>query len=155
MCAAIRRTYYGSVNRWMTSSQGVVLRRLSQPDAHLLLADKRTDIPALQTQRNGLQARLDELAGMFAEGVIDASQLRRGTSGLRVKLAGVDSQLADAARIDPVAGLIAERDQVQAHWESVSPAIRGQIVDALLTVTIMPRPRGSGFDPAHVRIEWK
>jgi site-specific DNA recombinase len=134
---------------------GVVLRRLSQPDAHLLLADKRTDIPALQTQRNGLQARLDELAGMFAEGVIDASQLRTGTSGLRVKLAGVDSQLADAARIDPVAGLIAERDQVQAHWESVSPAIRGQIIDALLTVTIMPCPRGSGFDPAYVRIEWK
>jgi site-specific DNA recombinase len=133
----------------------VVLRRLSQPDAHLLLDDNRIDIPALQTQRNALQARLDELADAFAEGAIDASQLRRGTSNLRVKLSGIDSQLADAARTDPVAGLIADREQLQAKWDVCSPAIRGQIIDALMTVTIMPCPSGKRFDPAYVHIDWK
>jgi site-specific DNA recombinase len=134
----------------------VVLGRLSQPDAHLLLDDKRIDIPQLQIDRNALQARLDELADAFAEGAIDASQLRRGTSNLRVKLSTIDSQLADAARTDPVAGLIAERGQVQKHWDACSPAIRGQIIDQLMTVTVLPCPKGQRvFDPAYVRIDWK
>jgi site-specific DNA recombinase len=135
---------------------GVVLGRLSQPDAHLLLDDKRIDIPALQIDRNALQARLDELADAFAEGAIDASQLRRGTSNLRVKLSAIDSQLADAARTDPVAGLIADREQVQKHWDACSPAIRGQIIDQLMTVTVLPCAKGQRvFDPAYVRIDWK
>ena len=32
----------------------IVVGRLSQPDAHLLLDDNRIDIPALQTERNAL-----------------------------------------------------------------------------------------------------
>jgi site-specific DNA recombinase len=134
----------------------LVLRRLSQPDAKLLLDDKDIDIPQLQTDRNGLQARLDELADAFAEGAIDASQLRRGTSKLRATLAGVDSQLADAARSDPVAGLIANRRQVRQRWDESSPAIRGQVIDALMTITIMPCPPGQRvFDPRYVQIDWK
>jgi hypothetical protein len=46
-------------------------------------------------------------------------------------LAGVDSQLADAARGDPVARLIAQRELVQKRWEEVTPGIRGQIIDAI------------------------
>ncbi|MCW2651701.1 MAG: Recombinase, partial [Mycobacterium sp.] len=133
----------------------VALGRLSQPDAHLLLEDKRIDIPQLQIDRNALQARLEELADAFAEGAIDASQLRRGTSNLRVKLSAIDSQLADAARTDPVAVLIADREQVQKHWDACSPAIRGQIIDQLMTVTVLPCPSGKRFDPAYVRIDWK
>jgi site-specific DNA recombinase len=134
---------------------GVVLRRLSLPDAHLLLQDKRIDIPALQIERNAHQARLDQLADMFAEGVIDSSQLRSGTSNLRVKLSGIDSQLADAARTDPVAGLIADRELVQDKWDACTPAIKGQIIGALMTVTIMPCPSSPTFDPQYVRIDWK
>lgn len=138
---------------------GVVLRRLSAPDAHLLLEDKRIDIPALQTGRNALQERLDALADEFADGGIDASQLRRGTTNLRTKLAEVDSQLAEAARTDPVAGLIADRQRVQSKWDECSPAIRGQIVDALVTVTVLPIPETikgrRDFDQQYVDVEWK
>jgi site-specific DNA recombinase len=146
---------------------GVVVHRLSQPDAHLLLDDKRIDIPALQTDRASLRARLDKLADNFAEGVIDDSQLRSGTSKLRTKLAGIDSQLAGAARSDPIAGLIAERERVAERWDAASPSIRGQIIDALLTVTVLPCPKGTRSidyaeyvdgaddDPPYVRIEWK
>ncbi len=145
----------------------VVVHRLSQPDAHLLLDDKRIDIPALQTDRASLRARLDKLADNFAEGVIDDSQLRSGTSKLRAKLAGIDSQLAGAARSDPVAGLIAERELVAKRWDEASPSIRGQIIDALMTVTVLPCPKGTRSidygeyvdgaddDPPYVRIEWK
>ena len=134
---------------------GVVVGRLSRPDAHLLLQDKRIDIPALQAERNGLQSRLDKAADDYAEGAIESSQLRRITSNLRVKLAGIDAQLADAARTDPVAGLIAEREVVQEKWDACTPAIKGQIIDALITVTIMPCPSSPVFDPQYVRIDWK
>jgi site-specific DNA recombinase len=134
----------------------VVVRRLSQPDAHLLLDSTRADIPQLHMDRNALQARLDDLADVFAEGGIDASQLRRGTSSLRGKLAGIDAQLADAVRTDPVAGLIADRDLLQERWEATSPAIKGQIIEALMTVTILPCPKGQRvFDPQYVRIDWR
>ncbi len=97
---------------------------------------------------------------MFAEGAIDASQLRSGTSNLRVTLSGIDSQLADAARTDPVAGLIAERDKVQARWDACSPEMQGRIIDELVTVTILPIPQGSKtgsakFNPDYVQIDWK
>ena len=140
----------------------IVVRRLSQPDARLLLDNKDIDVPALQTQRALLRARLDKLADDYAEGVIDHDQLRTGTNKLRTKLAGVDSQLADAVRNDPVAGLIANRKQVQQRWDDSSPAIRGQVIDALMTVRVMPVPKGEReFDPHEgdphhgVNIEWK
>jgi site-specific DNA recombinase len=103
-----------------------------------------------------LQARPDELADQFAEGAIDGSQLRRGTSTLRTKLAAIDSQLADAARIDPVVGLLADQTQLQTHWDAVTPAVRGQIIDQLMTVTVLPCPKGlRRFDPTYVDIAWK
>jgi site-specific DNA recombinase len=138
---------------------GVVVGRLARGDAHLLLEDKRIDLLALQSERNGIQARLDELVEIFAEGAIDADRLRKGTTALRTKLAVIDTQLADAVRTDPIAGLIADRELVQARWDECSPAMRGQIIDALLTVTVLPIPnkdRGSKpFDPQYIRIEWK
>ena len=74
-------------------------------------------------------------------------------------MAEIDGQLADAAHTDPVAGLIADRVQVQSRWDACSPAIQGQIIDALVTVTVLPIPRGAEapgvFNPDYVRIEWK
>jgi hypothetical protein len=45
---------------------------------------------------------------------------------------------------------------VQQRWDACSPAIQGQIVDALVMVTINPCPKGQQkFDPAYIDIEWK
>jgi site-specific DNA recombinase len=139
----------------------VLLWRLGQPDAHLMLDDRRIDIPALQAEQQVLQARLDELADQFAEGTIDASQLRRGTGTLRAKLAPIDSDLAEAARIDPVAGLLVAADgdpvALEERWNVLTPAIQGQIVDDLMTVTVNTVGKGGarGFDPQFIDITWK
>lgn len=138
----------------------LVLDRLSRPDVHLMLADgDRLDLPTLHARREALQARLDEAAGMFAKREIDGAQLRRITNDLRTEVAGVDKVLADAARVSPVTGLISEstdRDEVRQRWEALSPDLRGKVIDELMTVTVMPAPRGTnGFHPEHIRIEWK
>ena len=139
-----------------------LLWRLGQPDAHLMLDDRRIDIPALQAEQRTLQARLDELADQFAEGAIDASQLRRGTGTLRAKLAPIDSQLAEAARIDPVAGLLTaaggDPARLEECWSALTPGVQGQIIDQLMVVTVNSIGSKTGvraFDPRYIDIAWK
>lgn len=136
----------------------VVLTYLAAPETRRRLtammdSGERVDVAALHTQRAALQSRLDNLAGMFAAGDIDASQLRRGTVDLRRHLAEVDSVLADLARKSPVANLIGEPDAVAEHWEALTPDLKGKVIDELLTVTVLPSPRGTkGFHPQYVDI---
>jgi site-specific DNA recombinase len=122
----------------------VVLKALRDSDTHLLLRDgRKVDVGDLHTRRAALQARLDDLAAMFAEGAIDGSQLRRGTSELRTQLAGIDNQLAELARRNPVADLLADgQDAVEERWAASSPDMKGKIVNELMNVTVLPTPRG-------------
>lgn len=137
-----------------------MIERLSQPDVNLILhGSDGVDLAALRAKRAALQARLDELAAMFAEGAIDGSQLRRGTSELRVQIASVDGVLADVTRVSPVADLIRDghgRDRLQQRWDRLTPDIRGKVIEELMTVTVLPAPRGiNGFHPEYVAIDWK
>jgi DNA invertase Pin-like site-specific DNA recombinase len=135
----------------------LVLKLLSGSDIRSRIgASNHVDVDALHSQRAGLQARLDELAGMFAEGAIDGSQLRRGTSELRTQLSGVDSVLADLARTSPTAKLLAAGDDLVTSWAESSPDIKGKIIDELMTVTVNKATRkGPGFDYDRVKIEPK
>lgn len=135
----------------------LVVERLSQPDVHLVLEDGNSvDVAELHTQRAALQARLDELAGMFGEGVIDGSQLRRGTAELRSRVTVVDSQLAEAARTNPVAELLTAGVQIAQRWQETSPDKRGKVIDTLMVVSVLPSPKGTkGFHPEYIDIAWK
>lgn len=137
--------------------QALVLAYLSRPDAKLVLDDGRNvDVAALQTQRAGVQARLDELASLFADGAIDGSQLRRGSTELRSRLAVLDSELAGLARTNPVADLLGAGDRLTEKWAALSKDLQGKVVSELMTVTILPAPRGRrAFDPEYIRIDWK
>lgn len=135
----------------------VVLGYLKGTDVHTRL-DRRgdADLPALRAKRAALQARLDDLAALFAEGVIDASQLRRGTSELRCQATKIDSEVAELARTSPVANLISAGEAITEHWQALTADLKGKIVDELMVVTVLPSPRGTkGFHPEYVRIEWK
>jgi site-specific DNA recombinase len=133
----------------------IVLKLLTDSDIHRRIgAAKDIDVDALHSKRAALQARLDELAAMFAEGAIDGSQLRRGTSELRTQLAGVDSVLADLARTSPVANLLAAKGKVEDAWAESTPDIKGKIIDELMTVTVNKATRKGGprldYDRVHI-----
>ena len=136
----------------------LVIERLSRPDVALKLDDGTVvDVAGLQARRIALQARMDELAEQFANGDIDGSQLRRGTSTLRSKMTALDAELADAVRISPLADFVASGGQIAQRWEETTPDKRGKIIDQLMTVSVLPAPRGgrNGFDPEFIRIDWK
>jgi site-specific DNA recombinase len=133
----------------------LVLKKLGESNIRARLGDTEVDVAELHAQRVALQARLDELAAMFAQGVIDGSQLRRGTTELRTQLAGVDAVLAEAARSSPVAGLLDAGDKLAECWRALTPDMKGKVVQELMTVHVMPAPRGPRFNADYVHFEPK
>ncbi len=149
-----------------------VIEYLSRPDARLpLTSGHESSIAELHNQRIGLQARLDELAGIFADGAINGSQLRRGTADLRTDLAAVDAELAELSRISPAAAILSDSAEIAEHWQqltqderaaiitelvsALSPDMRGKLIHELCTVRINPTWRGSKFRPEDVDIRPK
>lgn len=139
----------------------VVVERLTQPDAAEVFATDSEDVDtwALQVERDGLQARKDELASLFAAGAIDGSQLRRGSDELQEKISRVDARLAAARQSSPIADLVLS-DDVRERWDSMSPDIRNKVIDALMTVTVLPvgsgqKARGGGLIVERVDVQWK
>ncbi|MDF3307868.1 recombinase family protein [Rhodococcus sp. T2V] len=138
----------------------LVLARLSQPDAAILAGGDVIDATELQVKRNGLDARLAELAGMFADGTIIRSQFDRGNASLRGQLEEVERELIEARKSSVLANMVLAGDDLRTVWEESSIDVRAKIVDALMTVTLLPAPRGrrpggAYFDPEFVQIDWK
>lgn len=129
----------------------LVVRRLSQPDAISLLAPTSggPDLGELQQERLTLQARKDELAALFSGGAIDGSQLRRGSADLQKRIEGIDRVIAAARETSPAAALV-QSDDVAAAWGHLAPDTRGKVVDALMTVTVLPLGSGARGPEFHV-----
>src|SRR5690606_8773418 len=147
-----------------------VVARLERPDALSQLTAGQgsggVDLAALRLEQAALRQRLDSLAEMFAAGEIDGRQLATASATMKAKIAEMDSTLAAAGMRSPLAEL--EGRDIRTAWFGAQPGgsdglslgSRRAIVDALLTVTVLPAPKGrrvSGvyFDPAFVRLEWK
>jgi hypothetical protein len=139
--------------------EAVVLPYLAdEKRLHKILADRRdqVDVDELRTRRAALAAQKDELATLFTDGVLDGPAVRRESGKLTAKIAGIDTALAEVARRNPVADLIADGpDMVEKHWAALSPDLKGKIVDELCTVVVNPSPRGRYFKPECIDITWK
>ena len=88
-----------------------------------------------------LRQRLDQLAGVFAEGGIDAQQLATGTKRLHADLEDVRGGSAPST---PVARspMWAAHPTPGAAWLDAPIDRRRAILDALVTVTVNQAPRG-------------
>jgi len=86
---------------------------------------------------------MNQLSAMFAAGDIDAGQLKTGTAEFKRQAAGIDTVLAEQVRTSPAAKLLdGGTDELENRWAALSPDMRGKIVDELMTVTVLPTPRG-------------
>jgi Recombinase len=124
--------------------ESVVLAYLSDEERlHKILAEKRNDVDVdgLRTRRTALAAQKDELATLFTDGVLDGPAVRRESSKLTTSIAAIDTTLADAARRNPVAELIADGpEMLEKRWAALSPDLKGKIIDEIFTVTVNPSP---------------
>lgn len=142
----------GPVNDYVSA---VVIERLERPDAaRLLLADHRPDAAKLRTQALAISARIDELAGLYAEGILDAAGVRRESAKLRAQRAEIERQQADAGRVN-VLGALVGAQHVRAAWKALDTDRQRAVIDVLMIVTVLPPGRGSHtFRPETVVIDW-
>lgn len=123
--------------------EATVLKLLRDSDIHCRLDRPDIDTAALHTRRTALEARKGELATLFAEGVLDGPAVRRESAKLTEQIADIDGILADAVRTSPAAAMLTDGpDAIQKRWDAASPDIRGKVIDELMTVRVLPTPRG-------------
>jgi site-specific DNA recombinase len=136
--------------------EAVVVARLSRPDAaELLIADDRDNMRELQGRAAGIRERLDDLATGLEEGVLTLQAVRKSSERLRAELATVEAEMAAAVHADALGPLVAAQDVAEV-WAGLDVAQRRQVIDALMTVTLLkPETGRRDFDPESVRIEWK
>jgi DNA invertase Pin-like site-specific DNA recombinase len=134
----------------------VAIGRLSAPDARdLLVDDDRPDASALRAEAMSLRTRLTEIAGLFADGTLTATQLQEGTTRIRARLEEVEATMADAGRVSAIEPLLRGED-VRAAWEAYPDARKSLAIDALMEVWVFPPGRGTRtFRPETVGIRWK
>jgi site-specific DNA recombinase len=139
----------------------VILERLRRSDARDLLTTDRADTTEFHRQGDLVRQRLTGLTDAYADGDIDAQQLRAGTERLRARLDAIESELAASTRPSVLAGVADAPDPANV-WAELDLGRRRAIVHTLVTVTILPGRKGrrpgwkageSYFDPQTVRIE--
>lgn len=133
----------------------LVRARLTRPDAAALFAVDVEDTAPLMSEAEQVRGRLDALALDFADGALTPSQLRTATARLRARLSELEEQLGRAAKRDEFAHVATAQD-ARVAWEKLDVDQRRRLIDTLMTVTLLPAPRGrKTFDPTTVRIEWR
>ena len=118
-----------------------VLERLTKERLRLR-NPKRVDLTALHTERAALAETFDGLAALYTQGVLDGPGVRRQSAVLKAKIATIDNRLATAARTSPASTLLASGRLLRQRWNEMTPAQRGQVIDEVATVTVLPCPRG-------------
>ena len=136
--------------------EGAILARLSSPDARSLLTPSG-DAGALATESQEVRARIDGLAALYAEGILNAAAVREQKGKLQSRLDGLQTQL-NAIEGGTILSDLITAESIEAFWrERMTIQNKRRILAALLTVRIMPTQRGgaNSFRPEDVVIEWK
>jgi site-specific DNA recombinase len=140
----------GPIDWWITE---LLVERLSRPDAIRLLDDgDRPDAAELRTRAKALRTRIDGLARLFAEEVLDEVGVRRESARLRAELADVENQQRDAGRVNVLGDLVlagqqsenqqAAQEAVRQVWTKLDMDRRRAAIGAVMTVRLLPPGRG-------------
>jgi site-specific DNA recombinase len=127
---------------------------LQRGDVADLLSGGDDQAAEMLRKADGIRARLQQAAAEFAEGNIEADQLRLITQKLKPQLVEAERQ-AKAHRPSPHLGLVLETRGAQAEqrWASLSVNQKRALMQAFgVRVVILPARRGPGFDPASVQV---
>jgi site-specific DNA recombinase len=134
-----------------------VIARLSRPDAADLLVQRESgpDVAGLREEATAIRASLEEMAADRALGLITRTQMIAATARGNTRLAEIENELAEAARENVLAPLVAAHSAAAA-WEDLDLARKRAVIKTLMSIALRSPGRGTrrSFDPATVQIAW-
>lgn len=113
------------------------------------------DVAGLLEERRTLAARKDSLGEMFASGVIDKGQLIKGTQEVERRVTNLDKRITLARKSSPVTELILGEGDIRERWDLLPADTRAEIIDTLLSITILPGRSGRTFKTELIDVKWK
>lgn len=132
----------------------MVLALLQDPRTIQLHALGDADSAAeARSQIERIDVKLALAADQFADDTITGEQLQRITARLRGEREGLARKVREATPT-PLQGFLAAGD-VAERWHAAPVEVRRELVDMLVTVTILPSKSGRKFDPDLIRVERK
>ncbi|MGH3302240.1 MAG: zinc ribbon domain-containing protein, partial [Streptosporangiaceae bacterium] len=138
-------------------TERAVIARLSRPDAAGLLAPPPAgpDVAGLREEAAAIRASLEEMAADRALGLISRAQMIAGTARGNTRLGEIENELAEAARENVLAPLVAAHSAAAA-WDQLDLARKRAVIKTLMSITLGSPGKGTrrGFDPATVQISW-
>jgi len=114
------------------------------------------DLPGLRAEANAARARIGEIAEMLGDGELTRPEAQIARARASARLERAEAQIASATAPTPLVGL-ADAPDPAAVWTRLDISRRRAVLDALMTVTVLPVPRGAPprFNPDSVEIEWR
>lgn len=159
VCVAGSRHLARSAHALDTYVTSVIVHRLQRDDAADLLTppEPGIDTAALTRDAAAVRAKLTEALTLWREDVLTAAEYKTTRAELEQRLAGIEDRQRTAAGRSPLAGIAGRADAADV-WERLDLGRQRAILQALVTVTVLPQrlgrlPDGSRFDPNAVRIE--
>jgi DNA invertase Pin-like site-specific DNA recombinase len=146
--------------------EAMIVGRFAEPDAAELLLESGPDAAQLQQRAMTLRARLEAFTRECANDPdISPSEYKALTAPTKNQLREIEQQMTSASKVPILADLVKAGANAGALWfgdpddqddEGLSLERKRSVLDALLTVRIMPTGRtGRAFDRRSIEITWK
>lgn len=137
-----------------------VLARLDSPQLADVLAGKASvdaDVTALATQVDADQERLDELAGLYADGAITAREWIAARDPITERITAARREIATATDTTAVYELAGTGSALRTEWDGLDLGRQQAIVKAILDhAVIAPGTPGSrSLDIGRVQPHWR
>ncbi|MFC4912570.1 recombinase family protein [Actinomadura gamaensis] len=150
-CVTVRK------NRLEPYIVGLVIERLSRPDAAELLADHQQadDAKAALAEAAEKRARLDEFYDAAASGDLTATALARIEKRLLPEIQAAEAR-ANAVRVVPVLRDVIRPDIAEV-WPTLPLTQQREVIRALMDITLMPTTRKGRlpFNSDRVKVIWR
>jgi hypothetical protein len=140
----------------------LVIGWLEQRPRLIAVQDGRGDeLTELHREAAAIRQLIRERNDLHVRRIITTTELVEGREKLSAELAEVEQKIADAGKADVIAPLLQDPGRV---WAGLEIEQRVAVIDALMTITIMPSPKGrpagwkpgtSYFQPEYIKVEWK